>query len=131
LNFLFTRAIKDALTEKSYAASLAGLHYDIVGTEYGLQVAVSGYDHKLDVILNMVMDKIINFTLSEKRFSVIKEVHVRKLKNWKNEQPYHKAFFHTAHVLREGSWTSEDLLESAEGNLNLVFFFTYFDAGSV
>lgn len=38
LNHLFAAVVKDLLTEYSYAASVAGLHYMIVDSVYGIEV---------------------------------------------------------------------------------------------
>lgn len=39
LTYMFSTLLRDALTEYTYAAELAGLHYDIHSTLYGLSVS--------------------------------------------------------------------------------------------
>ncbi|CAG7816471.1 unnamed protein product [Allacma fusca] len=86
LNYMMVEAVKDALTEYSYSASVAGLYYQITETIYGHEV--------LD------------------RFDVIKEQQIRTLRNWKDNQPYSHATYHMTTLLREKRWTNEELLEA-------------------
>lgn len=43
LNHMLATVIKDLLTEYSYAASVAGLHYVIVDSVYGIEVRNNEY----------------------------------------------------------------------------------------
>ncbi len=122
MNALFARGIKDLLTEKSYAAALAELNYNISSSTYGIELVCAGYDDKLSVLLQMVMDKISNFSITEERFAVLKDTQLRKLKNWAEEQPYTHASFYMTHLLRERNWSPEQLIEVMEGNLSALIY---------
>jgi len=83
---MFTSAIKDMLTEEVYAAALADLHFTVTNTAYGLDVTLKGYDDKLSTLMEVVLNKITNFTLSQERFDVLKDYMLRALKNWADDQ---------------------------------------------
>jgi hypothetical protein len=66
LNHMLVTMVKDLLTEDSFAASVAGLNYDIVDSVYGLEVHLhsefsnflldlySLKKQKIDLVLNMI-----------------------------------------------------------------------------
>ncbi|RVW16487.1 Insulin-degrading enzyme-like 1, peroxisomal [Vitis vinifera] len=72
LTDIFTRLLMDYLNEYAYYAQVAGLYYGINHTDSGFQVAVTGYNHKLRILLETVVEKIANFKVKPDRFLVIK-----------------------------------------------------------
>ncbi|CAL8128505.1 unnamed protein product [Orchesella dallaii] len=114
LNHLYVAAVKDVLTEYSYAACVAGLHYNIINSIYGIEIVVSGYDHKLGLLLNRVFEKIVEFNVDPQRFEVLKDVYLRELKNFEDEQPYVHASYYMTYLLRERRWSNQELLNAME-----------------
>ncbi|KAG0591845.1 hypothetical protein KC19_1G206700 [Ceratodon purpureus] len=78
LTDIFAKLLKDQLNEYAYYASIAGLGYSISRTADGFEVVVAGYNQKLPVLVEKIMEKITNFDVREDRFDVIKEK-VRKV----------------------------------------------------
>ncbi|XP_028553787.1 insulin-degrading enzyme-like 1, peroxisomal [Dendrobium catenatum] len=72
LTDMLTRLLMDYLNEYAYYAAVAGLYYSIHSSNYGFQVTVFGYNHKMQSLLETVIDKIKNFEVKADRFSVIK-----------------------------------------------------------
>lgn len=70
---LYTDLVRDALTEYSYDADLAGLSYDVSNTAEGIHISVGGYNDKLTVLLKVVLDKLKTLTVNPERFEVLKE----------------------------------------------------------
>lgn len=70
---LFVDLLLDSITETLYSAELAGLKYSISGSSYGLNVAVSGFNDKLDRLLETLFDKMVSFTVNPERFNILKE----------------------------------------------------------
>lgn len=70
---LYVDLVKDSLTEFSYDASLAGLQYDLGSTILGLSMTLSGYNDKLHVLAQHVLEKARNLDVREDRLAVIKE----------------------------------------------------------
>lgn len=56
---LFTELVTDVLQTYAYAASLAGLYYSVSTNSRGLVVRVSGYNDKLPVLLDRVLDTVL------------------------------------------------------------------------
>ncbi|XP_043206057.1 insulin-degrading enzyme-like [Amphibalanus amphitrite] len=111
---LFTMLFKDALNDYAYAASVAGVRYNLGLSRRGMMMEVAGFSHKLDVLLRKVMDVLVDFKVDRERFDILKEKYLRSLRNFSAEQPY----VHAAHkmhvVLSEKYWEDEDLLEVAD-----------------
>ena len=70
---LFVELLSDALTEYSYAAELAGLKYNIKRTNYGLNVGLSGFSDKMNVLLETLFHSMVSFRVDPQRFAILKE----------------------------------------------------------
>jgi len=79
-----------------------------------------GYDHKIGVVLESVLDKILNFSCTEKRFEIIKERYERSLKNFSDEEPRVHAAWYMNHLLSQYSWTHAEILTALKGKDTLI-----------
>lgn len=95
---LFVKLLADALNEMAYPAELAGLAYVVHNNLSGFTVVVSGYSHKLPVLLDAVLDRVVATCggggatggatgggggVAADRFAVVKEEVLREYKNMK------------------------------------------------
>jgi insulysin len=65
--------VDDALSEYTYDASLAGLRYTFGGTSTGTYIYVFGYNDKLSVFLDRILDCVKAITFKPERLPVMKE----------------------------------------------------------
>ena len=70
---LYVDLIDDALSEVTYDAALAGLHYELANTAEGLSLSVRGYNDKLPVLLGTVIDMLKKVEFREDRLKVFSE----------------------------------------------------------
>ena len=63
----------DSLTEYAYDAQLAGLSYELGSYYNGLFIGLTGYNDKMFVLAQHILDKIKGLVVDPKRLSVIKE----------------------------------------------------------
>lgn len=70
---LLVDLLDDALSELTYAATLAGLSYDVTHEKAGVYLSISGYSDKLPLLLRAVVDKLVEFEIKEDRVAVYKE----------------------------------------------------------
>ncbi|XP_058795185.1 insulin-degrading enzyme isoform X2 [Phymastichus coffea] len=112
MTYMFAQLFKDSLNEYAYNADLAGLKWELNNSKYGLSLLIGGYDHKLDVLLEKILDRMMNFTVNEKRFDILKENYIRGLKNFEAEQPYQHAAYYLAVLLSEQVWIKNELLNA-------------------
>ncbi|GLT74479.1 hypothetical protein SLA2020_462740 [Shorea laevis] len=111
LTAIFAQLVMDYLNEYAYYAQVAGLHYAISRTDSGFEVTVVGYNHKLRILLETVVDKIAKFEVLPDRFSVIKERVTQDYQNLKFHQPYQQAMYYCSLLLEDHSWPLMEELE--------------------
>ncbi|EYU18739.1 hypothetical protein ABFS82_10G164400 [Erythranthe guttata] len=111
LTEIFTRLLMDYLNEYAYDAQIAGLYYGITNTDFGFQVTVVGYNHKLKILLETVIQQIAKFEVKPERFAVIKELVTKEYQNLKFQQPYQQAMYNCSLVLQDQTWPWTDELE--------------------
>ncbi|KAG9014054.1 Insulinase (Peptidase M16) [Tulasnella sp. JGI-2019a] len=107
---LYTDLVRDALTEYSYDADLAGLSYDVSNTGEGIHISVGGYNDKLIALLKVVLDKLKTLTVNQERFEVLKEQLRQEYENLLMEQPYTLSDYFTRYLLSPTAWTPQEKL---------------------
>ncbi|KAI3760627.1 hypothetical protein L1987_51025 [Smallanthus sonchifolius] len=111
LTDIAARLLMDYLNEYAYDAQVAGLYYAISHTDNGFQVTLTGYSHKLKILLETVIEKITTFEVKPDRFYVIKELVAKQYENFKFQQPYQQAMYYCSLLLKDRSWPWNDELE--------------------
>lgn len=111
LSDIFTELLMDYLNEYAYYARVAGLYYGISHTDGGFQVTLIGYNDKLRILLQTVVEKIANFKVKPDRFSVIKEMITKEYQNMKFRQPYQQAMYYCSLILQDRTWPWMEELE--------------------
>ncbi|XP_011048053.1 PREDICTED: zinc-metallopeptidase, peroxisomal isoform X2 [Populus euphratica] len=111
LTDIFARLLMDDLNDYAYYAQVAGLYYGIFNTDSGFQVTVVGYNHKLRILLDTVIEKISNFKVKPERFSVIKEMVIKEYGNLKFQKPYQQAMYYCSLLLQDQTWPWMEELE--------------------
>ncbi|XP_004493495.1 insulin-degrading enzyme-like 1, peroxisomal isoform X1 [Cicer arietinum] len=111
LTHIFTQLLMDYLNDYAYYAQVAGLHYSINHTDTGFQVTLSGYNHKLRILLETIVEMIATFRVKTDRFSVIKEMVTKEYQNFKYQQPYQQAMYYCSLILQDQTWPWVEQLE--------------------
>ncbi|PWN53939.1 hypothetical protein IE53DRAFT_76240 [Violaceomyces palustris] len=111
---LFVELVKDALTEYSYDAELAGLGYNIASQADGIGLSVDGYNDKLPVLIRYILEEVSKFKVDPRRFDIIKDQVKRDYENFQLEAPYQHANYYTTFLLNERMWTAEEKLVEIE-----------------
>ncbi|XP_066956310.1 insulin-degrading enzyme [Macrobrachium rosenbergii] len=111
---MFAQLFRDALTEYTYAAELAGLTYSLCNTKSGLTLSVKGYNDKLHVLLEKILERMTSFEVDPKRFEILKDAYVRSLRNFDADQPHMHLVYYTSLLLGEHGWTKQELLQATE-----------------
>jgi insulysin len=107
---LYIDMVRDALEEYSYDAELTGLDYSVSAHSGGIEIAVSGYNHKLSVLLEKVLVTMRDIEIKEDRFKIIKERVLRELENWDFEEPYDQVATFTSWLNSEKEYINEQFL---------------------
>ncbi|KAJ1285684.1 hypothetical protein BS78_03G296100 [Paspalum vaginatum] len=109
---LFVDLLVDYLNAYAYDAQIAGLFYSIYLTSVGFQVSLGGYNDKMRVLLNAILEKIANFEVKPNRFSALKETSVKDYQNFSFRQPYSQASYYVSLILEDKKWPVAEKLEA-------------------
>lgn len=60
LNHMYVSLLHDSLTEYVYNAALAGLNYSIDNSKYGITLSLHGYNQKVHVLLEKLVERMVN-----------------------------------------------------------------------
>ena len=105
---LYADIVEDLVNEFSYYADCAGLYFSIKATMEGLSIGVSGYTHKLQLLLEKILDQMMALKVSgavpPETFQRIKERLKRAYKNKKFIQPYQKCMLGMDECLLAPRW---------------------------
>ncbi|KAJ5466589.1 hypothetical protein N7539_009545 [Penicillium diatomitis] len=111
---LYCELVRDSLDEYSYDAELAGLDYHLFTTTLGLEISVGGYNDKMSVLLEKVLNTMRGLVVNQDRFSIIKERLSRAFRNAEYQQPFHQVGDYDRYLLSERSWVNEQYIEALE-----------------
>ncbi|GAA5906121.1 hypothetical protein JCM8208_000637 [Rhodotorula glutinis] len=107
---MFTELIRDSLQEYSYEAELAGLSYNFDQAADGILLSLDGYNDKLAVLVDVVVKRMKEYEVDEKRFGLVHDQLVRMYENFRLEQPYQHVGMDGAHLTTAVSYPLEDKL---------------------
>ncbi|KAL0772553.1 hypothetical protein Bca101_037704 [Brassica carinata] len=125
LSNIFVWLLVDCLNEYAYYARAAGLNYGLSLSGNGFELYLDGFNHKLRILLEAIMQKIAKFEVKPDRFSVIKETMTKAYQNIKFQQPYEQAMSYCSMVLQDRTWPWTEQLDAlthleAEDLVNFV-----------
>lgn len=112
---LLTSLLEDSLMEFSYPAEKAGFRYDLEKTDSGFVLVVSGYSHRIDVVLEAVVKKLTSFKADPTRFEMQKDIVERNYVNFGKGQPYQHAVYHLSYMLEEPRWHISEYVKCIRG----------------
>lgn len=76
---------------------------------------IGGYNDKLPLLLEKIIDKMKNLQIKPERFVIIKEEIKRGFENYLLEEPYEHAIQNMAIALSDVIWTHDDILSEIKG----------------
>lgn len=107
---MMVELVKDALSEFTYDAEVAGLLYNVDSQLDGLVAVVAGYNDKLSHLLQSVLDTLTKLVVDEKRFAIVKDQVRRNYQNFDMEEPYQHAAYYSLYLLTDKMWTQHEKL---------------------
>jgi len=118
LSELLVYLIKDSLNEYTYMAEVTQLHYSLKRVDVGFELKVSGFSHKLSVLLQAVFNRVLNFIagkhLLPSRFAVQKETLLRHYKN-SNMKPGSQANNLRLEIIKDKAWADSQKEKDLQG----------------
>lgn len=108
---LYSRTVNEALSTYSYPASLAGLDYGLNASARGLELMIEGYQHKLPVLLERILQQMQDIDLSEEHFALYQASLQRMLENQLKNKPYERSLAELRQWLYDPSFSEQTLLQ--------------------
>lgn len=109
LTQLYVKLVNDALTELTYPAELAGLHYGLRSSTRGLLLSLGGYWSSLPHLAERIIEKVFDGNVvNHDRFLVVKEKLGKDYLNMKFEQPYQVAMYELSVAMEARRWHVND-----------------------
>ncbi|CAD5326087.1 unnamed protein product [Arabidopsis thaliana] len=112
LSDIFVWLLVDYLNEYAYYAQTAGLDYGLTLSDNGFELSLAGFNHKLRILLEAVIQKIAKFEVKPDRFCVIKETVTKAYQNNKFQQPHEQATNYCSLVLQDQIWPWTEELDA-------------------
>ncbi|XP_014469183.1 PREDICTED: uncharacterized protein LOC106741566 [Dinoponera quadriceps] len=112
VNKIFLYLLRDSLTEHINAAEEINLKVELKenNNKVGVTLGISGCDDKQDVLLQIILERIANFTFDTTRFDIFKERYINYLKDFNNNSPDVQAVYYLSVLLRENAPLFDELL---------------------
>lgn len=70
---LFVNILAHNLAEPAYEADVAQLEYKLVAGEHGLMIRLKGFNHKLPLLLQLIVDQLADFSTEQSVFTMFSE----------------------------------------------------------
>lgn len=81
MTMLYTSLLKDNLNEYAYPALEAGLTYQVITSDSGLEIQLSGYPEKMPILFQTVIHQMKALKIDPQRFETVREDLKRSLDN--------------------------------------------------
>lgn len=111
---LYVNLLRDAVTEMTYPALLAGLAVDFYRDLDHLGLRISGYDHKQLLLLEAMVEAVESASFSGSRFVDIKAKLLEQLDSLQFERPYRQVARRAGQLLVHGDWHETELIAELE-----------------
>jgi insulysin len=108
---LIAELVNDELNLITYSASLVGLKANLSFWRDGFSLKVSGYNDKLSVLMEQIVEKLVNFEPSKERFESVLFKFNKDLKNFGYNVPYNQVGTHLLILINDKTYTFEDKLK--------------------
>ncbi|MFZ2208062.1 MAG: insulinase family protein, partial [Porticoccaceae bacterium] len=98
---LYLALVSDELSAEVYPASLAGLDFGLKRWEGGIELSISGYADKQEILLQRLLGVLAEPKFDTARFTRVKETLIRDWRNSRKEWPVRQAVDEIAPLLRD------------------------------
>jgi insulysin len=131
---LLAQCLKEVLSEYSYYADCAGLHYDVSLAKGGLELSFSGYNDRLAELVFRTADELHKMGTSNSPctadiYNRVRQILLRRYKNSKYSQPYNIAMIGALCCMEDLRWSDIEkynalLMSNMDGFHQFVSRFT-------
>lgn len=116
LALLYSQIMQEHTNDFTYLASMASLHSSVANGSRGLEITVSGYNHKAHILLKRMVQAMTELPnkLELSLFERVKDKVAKQYENFQFAQPYQHAFYAADLCLETTKWSIEDKMSALE-----------------
>jgi len=111
---LYAACVNESLNELSYPAKLAGLDYSLKEGYEGLYLNVGGYSESAMKLYEMILDHMVDFSISESQFNAIQDKISRDYQNFALSDAHQQTREKGAEIFHNVKFTWEESLPVAQ-----------------
>jgi insulysin len=108
------------LTEYAYDAELAGLNYSVNSDHRGIFVVISGYNDKLHVLAQRVLERVKHLDVKADRLAIVVEQAKRGWRNFFLGKPYEMSNYFSHWLLAQRQWRVDEKLKEIESEYDIL-----------
>ena len=121
LTRLYSSCVNESMNELSYPARLAGLNYSVREGYEGIFVDIDGYKESAMSLYELILDHMLEFSITENQFEAIKDKVVRDYENFALSDAYMQTRELAPDLFYETKYSWKEALPVAKGSsLNAV-----------
>ncbi|KAH9818631.1 putative a-pheromone processing metallopeptidase Ste23 [Melampsora americana] len=109
-----TKLLKESLNEQLYESEIAGLSYNISYDSDSLVFNLDGYNQKLSVLFEHVLNGLKNLKVDRQKFELVKDFQIRRYQNFMLEGPVRIAAYWIEAALNDLHYGYEEKLKALE-----------------
>ncbi|XP_057329083.1 insulin-degrading enzyme-like [Microplitis mediator] len=85
---LYVALCNDLLTDCSYYANIAGSKFRIESDQNGIEILIAGFDDKISILVNKIIDTMLNLSIDNDRFEYLKKQYNNELLDFEAYLPF-------------------------------------------
>ncbi|WP_281544064.1 insulinase family protein [Grimontia sp. SpTr1] len=106
--------LMESINETAYPAEVAGLNYNLYAHQGGVTLKLSGFNEKLTLLMDLVLDKFAKRDFNPERFEIIKTQLLRSWNNATQNKAINRLYNSMTGILQPNNPTYEELIEALE-----------------
>ncbi|CAF0885808.1 unnamed protein product [Adineta ricciae] len=114
MNSLYVELVIESLSELTYPAKVTGLFYALSASDHGIEMCIGGYNDKICVLLETIVDCMINLKVDDQRLKILRERRKENLRNFRAAQPHKMAKEEIDYLTAQHQWSNNELLNNID-----------------
>ena len=118
---IYAKCVNESLNELGYPAKQAGLNFSVKEGYEGIYIDVNGYKESAMTLYELILNHMVDFSITETQFSAIKDKTIRDYKNFALSDAYQQTRETGMGIFMKVKYSWEESLPVAEAaNLSMI-----------
>lgn len=107
LTQMYCKYVEFSIIEYAYDADIAGLTYKLYVTATGLQLSFVGYNQRMYILFERIIDRMKSVQIDPERFEIFKELMNREYTSFDSKKPYCRALYNQNICYNHKHWHND------------------------